>query len=91
MKSPYLHRQTTMCMKIYLDESDDKEKNAAEKYLNKTSDAYNSIAKKLEINPDDAFFINAFKIFLRLIFLLICLALSPFIIIGLLGALLIVA
>jgi hypothetical protein len=78
-------------MKIYLDESDDNEKNAAKKYLDKTSDTYNSITKKLELNPDDAFHISAFKIFLRLIFLLVCLALSPFIIIGLFIALLIVA
>ena len=78
-------------MKIYLDESGDYKKNAAEKYLEQTTSAYKGIAKKLEINVDDPIYVNVFKVLLRLVFLLICLALSPFVIVGLLAALLIVA
>ena len=78
-------------MKYRVEETDPNDKNAAKKYLDETSAAYSKVMKQLELNPNDPFYVSGFKLFMRLVFVLFCIALSPFVLIGLMMAVIVVA
>lgn len=78
-------------MKYRLDEPTDEEKNAAQKYISETSAVFHRINQALELNPADPFYVSGGKLLLRLLFLLFCIALSPFVLIGLMMAVIVVA
>lgn len=78
-------------MKYRLDEPNGEDKNAAQKYIDETSAVFHRINKALELNPQDPIYLSAGKLLMRLLFLLFCIALSPFVLIGLFMAIIVVA
>lgn len=78
-------------MKYRLDEDNNSDDNLAKKYLDETSAAYSKISKMLELNPADPIYLSIIKLLLRLAFVLFCIALSPFVLIGLILAVIVVA
>ncbi|MFK7931914.1 MAG: hypothetical protein AB8G22_00300 [Saprospiraceae bacterium] len=78
-------------MKYRLDDDSKTDKNAAQVYIDETSALYGKINKMLELNPADPILVSIYKLFMRLIFVLFCIALSPFVLVGLFLAVIVVA
>jgi len=78
-------------MKYRLDDDSAPGKNAAQKYIDETSAAYRRVSEALELNPTDPILVSIGKLLMRLVFLLFCIALSPFVLVGLILAVIVVA
>lgn len=57
-----------------------------DKSLNQMKDSYRSIDEKLKLRDEDSFFLLAGKVLLRVLLIIVMIALSPFLVIGLIFA-----
>lgn len=62
------------------------EEKMMDKSLSQMKDSYRSIDEKLKLQEDDSLFLLAGKIVLRVLLIIVMIALSPFLIIGLIFA-----
>lgn len=78
-------------MKYRINDDEEDDKNLAKKYIDETSAAYRKISQMIELDPSDPFYVSGIKLLLRLVFVLFCIALSPFVLVGLILAVIVVA
>lgn len=78
-------------MKYRVDDSNDDEKNAAQKLLQQTSETYSYFDKMISLDKNDPILLTLFKLVMRVVFVLFCIAMSPFVLIGLILGIIVVA
>lgn len=62
------------------------EEKMMDKSLNQMKDSYRSIDEKLKLRDEDSLFLLAGKVLLRILLIIVMIALSPFLVIGLIFA-----